>query len=67
MPPKIRTLIRELKAAGFKYHAAKGSHRKFVHPRGAKIWMSGKNSTDAHHYQVRQVQYAIAVVKNEEK
>ncbi len=67
MPPKLRVLIKALKAAGFEYHAGKGSHRKYAHPNGTKIWISGKNNADAHHYQVRQVRNVIVMVKNEEK
>ncbi len=33
MPPKVRDLIRELKAAGFANRGSKGSHRNFVHPK----------------------------------
>ena len=67
MPPKLRELIRDLKAAGFKNRGGKGSHRNFRHPQGINITLSGKAGDDAKHYQVRDVKQVIALVTDEKK
>jgi len=60
MPPKLRTLIAELEAAGFVNRGGKGSHRNFVHPEmNRPITISGSPGDDAKHYQVRAVRTAI--------
>ena len=60
MPPKVRELICELEASGFKDRGGKGSHRNFVHPRVAlPITISGRPGDDAKSYQVRAVKRAI--------
>ena len=61
MPRKIRELISDLRAAGFKEIAGgKGSHRKYSHERypGA-ITVSGKAGDDAKKYQEKQIAQAI--------
>ena len=64
MPRKVRELIRDLEAAGFRQilGGGKGSHRKFSHDRyrGA-VTISGQASDDAKRYQERQVQDAIRI------
>ena len=67
MPPKIRILIKELRAAGFDLIRTKGSHGKYAHPQGPYVWLSGKGSTDELHYQVQEVKDVIAEVRNEKK
>ena len=67
MPPKIRTLLKKLKAAGFEQTRSKGSHRRFVHPSGVKLTVSGKSSADARHYQVAEVLDAIMRVQQEKE
>ena len=67
MPPKLRVLIKELRAAGFELLRTKGSHQKYKHPKGPNVWLSGKKSADAHYYQVQEVRSVIAKVKDEEK
>lgn len=62
MPPKLRTLEALLKKAGFARQAAKGSHRKWIHPSGRFVVLSGKESDDAKRYQESQVEEAIAAV-----
>ncbi|MGH8584705.1 MAG: type II toxin-antitoxin system HicA family toxin [Gammaproteobacteria bacterium] len=48
MPLKIRDLVRALEQAGFVNRTAKGSHRKFVHPRVARpVVISGQLGDDA--------------------
>jgi predicted RNA binding protein YcfA (HicA-like mRNA interferase family) len=42
MPPKIRELIRELETAGFENRGGKDSHRKYRHPGGINVTISGK-------------------------
>ena len=61
MPRKIRELIAELEAVGFRVMpGGKGSHRKFRHPRfPGSVILSGKSGEDAHHYQEKQVDNAI--------
>ena len=63
MPPKIRNLEGKLKKAGFSFSAGKGSHRKYFHPDGGIVVISGKPGSDAHPYQVRMVQEAILSVE----
>jgi predicted RNA binding protein YcfA (HicA-like mRNA interferase family) len=63
MPPKIRFLEKKLKRAGFVCLPGKGSHRKYVHSEGARVTISGKHGSDAHPYQVNEVQEALALVK----
>jgi len=67
MPPKVRQLIKELKAAGFEQTRSRGSHRRFVHQSGFNLTLSGKPGADAHHYQVSEVMRAILGVMNEEE
>jgi predicted RNA binding protein YcfA (HicA-like mRNA interferase family) len=65
MARKIRQLLRDLKAAGFReIPGGKGSHRKLVHPRypGA-VTLSGKLGDDAKPYQEKQVRRAIEEVQ----
>jgi predicted RNA binding protein YcfA (HicA-like mRNA interferase family) len=60
VPPKIRELIAELRAAGFVDRGGKGSHRNFVHPNVSKpVTISGALGDDAKQYQIRAVQLAI--------
>lgn len=66
MPRKIRDLVRDLRATGFKEipGAGKGSHRKFVHPRYAgAVTVSGAAGDDVKHYQEHAVAIAIEAVK----
>ena len=67
MPPKLRVLIKELRAAGFELRRTKGSHRLYGHPKGLKVWLSGKNSADAHYYQLKKVREIITSAKDEKK
>ncbi|MFC1695176.1 type II toxin-antitoxin system HicA family toxin [Pseudomonadota bacterium] len=67
MPPKIRQLIKLLEKAGFEDRGGKGSHRKFKHPSGLLIVISGKPGSDAKPYQIFQVQKLIKLAKNETK
>ena len=62
MPPKIRELEAKLRKAGFVRQAAKGSHRKWVHPGGKLVIMSGREGDDAKKYQESQVADAILAV-----
>ena len=60
MPPKVRDLIADLVAAGFRSRGGRGSHRNFVHPTtGARVTISGAAGDDAKPYQVRDVRRAI--------
>ena len=63
---KVRELIKELQAAGFKQipGAAKGSHRKFVHERYfGGVTVSGAEGVDAKFYQEKQIKKAIEKVQ----
>ncbi|HSC28023.1 MAG TPA: type II toxin-antitoxin system HicA family toxin [Vicinamibacterales bacterium] len=60
MPPTIRELEAKLRRAGFRRQAAKGSHRKWIHPSGRLVVMSGNEGDDAKKYQETQVHEAIA-------
>lgn len=64
MPPKIKTLVKDLENAGFVNRGGKGSHRNYVHPEGTRpITISGKMSSDAKHYQIKAVKAAIREVE----
>lgn len=65
MPPKIRELIKDLKAAGFVDRGGKGSHRNFRHPKGVNITLSGGTGQDAKQYQIRDVKRAIEIINDE--
>ena len=67
MPPKVRQLIKQLKAAGFVDRGGKGSHRNFRHPSGVKITLSGNAGSDARKYQQRDVAKALELVADERK
>ncbi|MBM4364417.1 MAG: type II toxin-antitoxin system HicA family toxin [Deltaproteobacteria bacterium] len=58
----MRELDPRLERAGFERQAAKGSHRKWVHPSGRFLVMSGGEGDDAKKYQESQVDEAIASV-----
>lgn len=63
MPRKVRELIQDLKAAGFREAGGgKGSHRKFTHLKypGA-VTISGNSGADAKPYQESQVRRAIEI------
>lgn len=60
LPPKIRELEAVLRKAGFVYKAGKGSHRKWVHPNGRVLVLSGGPGDDAKRYQEAQVAEAVA-------
>ncbi|KAA9131523.1 addiction module toxin, HicA family [Marinihelvus fidelis] len=47
MPPKIRQLEVSLRKAGFTRTSAKGSHRKYRHPCGLVVFISGHPGADA--------------------
>lgn len=59
VPRKIRELRAELERAGFVDRGGKGSHRKFRHPSGAQVVLSGQSGDDAHRYQERLVKEAL--------
>jgi predicted RNA binding protein YcfA (HicA-like mRNA interferase family) len=60
VPPKIRELEARLRQAGFSRQSARGSHRKWIHPTGRFVVMSGGEGDDAKRYQEAQVEEAIA-------
>jgi predicted RNA binding protein YcfA (HicA-like mRNA interferase family) len=60
MPRKIRELIAQLEAAGFRDRGGKGGHRNFVHPRVARpVTIAGNPGNDAKRYQEQAVRRAI--------
>jgi predicted RNA binding protein YcfA (HicA-like mRNA interferase family) len=60
LPPKLRELIRDLEQAGFVNRGAKGSHRKFVHPKVQKpVVISGNLGDEALDYQQKAIRKAI--------
>jgi predicted RNA binding protein YcfA (HicA-like mRNA interferase family) len=67
VPPKIRELEARLQRAGFVRQAAKGSHRKWIHPTGRFVILSGGRGDDAKKYQERQVDDAIASISSPPK
>jgi predicted RNA binding protein YcfA (HicA-like mRNA interferase family) len=63
MPRKLRQLMADLEHAGFSTVPTKSSHRKYRHATGTTVILSGKSGADAHHYQEKDVQRAIAATK----
>jgi len=66
VPKKIRQLVKDLQAAGFRQigGAGKGSHRKFVHEQFAgAVTLSGADGADAKVYQEKQIKRAIEEVQ----
>ncbi|MDI1248534.1 MAG: type II toxin-antitoxin system HicA family toxin [Lacunisphaera sp.] len=60
MPRKLRELIADLRRAGFVQEPARGSHRKFRHPKGITAILSGHHEgVDVHHYQEKQIRQKI--------
>ena len=59
MPRKLRDLIRDLERAGFVNRGGRGSHRKFRHPDGGLVVLSGQPGDDARPYQEDEVRQAI--------
>ena len=55
MPKKVRELVTALEQAGFRRKPEKGSHRKYIHPDGRQLVLSGKDGDDAKPYQEKQV------------
>ena len=51
MPKKIRELVTALEQAGFRRKIGKGSHRKYIHPDGRQLVLSGQDGDDAKPYQ----------------
>ena len=63
MPQKIRELIAALRKAGFHEESAKGSHKKYSHPKlKRKVTISGNLGQGAHPYQEAQVNEALKEV-----
>jgi predicted RNA binding protein YcfA (HicA-like mRNA interferase family) len=60
VPPKISELEARLRQAGFRRQASRGSHRKWIHPSGRFVVISGAGGSDAKKYQEAQVAEAIA-------
>jgi predicted RNA binding protein YcfA (HicA-like mRNA interferase family) len=66
MPRKIRSLVSDLRRAGFVLvRGGKGSHRKFAHAnfRG-KVMVSGHDGDDAQPYQEQIVRTALEEIKS---
>ncbi len=68
MPKKIRELKKILQKAGFQQLPGKGSHTNWIHPLySGKVTISGKDGSDAKHYQQKEVQQAIKEVKRKQE
>lgn len=59
MPRKIRELLRDLESAGFINRGGKGNHRKYEHPGGMRVVISGNLNDDAKPYQEKVVRKNI--------
>jgi len=62
LPPKIRELKTELRRAGFRVRAGKGSHTVWKHPLGQQR-VTRSDGDDAQRYQERQVRAALDEVQ----
>jgi predicted RNA binding protein YcfA (HicA-like mRNA interferase family) len=69
MPRKIRELIQDLKAAGWRQvSGGKGSHRKFKHDRfPGSVMIPGHENDDAKPYLEKQVRNAVKGKAHERK
>ncbi len=67
VPPKLRELEARLRKVGFVRQAAKGSHRKWIHPSGKLVVISGNEGDDAKKYQENLVEEAVAAVTRASK
>ena len=65
MACKIRELKARLTKAGFQVRPGKGSHTVWRHPRNrqAKVTLSGRDKDDAQPYQIKEVEGAMAFLK----
>jgi predicted RNA binding protein YcfA (HicA-like mRNA interferase family) len=63
MPKKIHQLINDLEKAGFVNRGGKGSHRNFLHDKGAALTISGKSGDEAKQYQEILVRQKIEEMK----
>ncbi len=65
MPRKVRELKAELRRAGFSVRPGKGSHTRWTHPLlpGERVIISGHDGDDAQPYQEREVQAALAALR----
>jgi len=63
VPRKIKQLIKDLNKAGYVNRGGKGSHRNFEKEGCVPITISGKESSDAKHYQERDVTKALQQAK----
>lgn len=63
MPRKVRELRSDLERAGFvERRGGKGSHRNYIHPKGGRLTLSGRDGDDAKPYQEKEVSNKIAEV-----
>ena len=68
MPRKIRELIQDLKAAGWRQLGGKGSHRKFKHDKfPGSVMIPGHENDDAKPYLEKQVRNAAKGRAHERK
>ena len=68
MPKKIRELKAMLQKAGCKRESGKGSHTKWKHPLvNRKVVLSGKDSSDAKHYQEKEVLQLLKDIQEAQK
>lgn len=68
MPKKIRELKQMLRKSGFAERPGKGSHTNWIHPNYlGRVTIAGKDGSDAKRYLEKEVEQAIAQVKEDRK
>ncbi len=68
MPTKLRELRRELRRAGWSITRQRGSHEVWTHPLvSLPVILVGKDSQDAHRYQVADVTAAVEASREAEE
>ncbi len=68
MPQKLRELRRNLRRAGWSITRQRGSHETWTHPLvPLPVILVGKDSQDAHRYQVEDVTAAVEVSREAEE
>ena len=65
MPVKIRQLKQTLRKAGFVERSGKGSHTRWFHSLlpTVRLTISGSDGNDAQRYQIRDVETALAQLR----
>ncbi|MBA2448798.1 MAG: type II toxin-antitoxin system HicA family toxin [Chloroflexi bacterium] len=69
MPRKVRQLRADLRRVGWGVARQAGSHQIWTHPLlpGVEVNLAGRDGTDAHHYQERDVREAVQLAREAQR